>query len=135
MKNDRLIAAAICAFGVLCAAMFLNMPTGVAGSTQAPNDDWEVVTTHGGDCNCDSLRARVDRLEEIVAEWESGARESKPQPQPEPWQEAEVVQVGTAQQPNLQTTVVCTGGTCRQQQQPQPQQARNTGPLRRIFRR
>lgn len=133
MKNDRLIAAAICAFGVLCAAMFLNMPTGVAGSTQSLTDNWEVVTTRSGDCNCDALRARVDRLEEIVADWERGARESKPQP--EPWQQAEVVQIQTAPQPYSQTTVVCTGGTCRQQQQPQPQHARNTGPLRRIFRR
>ena len=130
MKNPRLFAALICAAAVLFAAQLAGTPSGVAGSAQQ-TDDWEVVTTNGGDCNCESLRARVDRLEETVAQWRGGAREFTPQP--EPWQEANVIQLTNQPQPYTQTNVVCTGGTCRTQQQ--PQQARNTGPLRRIFRR
>jgi hypothetical protein len=132
MKNQRIFAALICATAVLFAAILAGTPMGVAEHV-GPGDDlnWEVVANNGGDCSCDSLRARVDRLEETVAQWSGGARESKPQP--EPWQESTVIQLDNDSQPYTQTTVVCTGGTCRQQ--PQPQQARTTGPLRRIFRR
>ena len=132
MKNQRIFAAIICATAVLFAAILAGTPMGVAEHV-GPSDDlnWEVVTANGSDCNCESLRARVERLEETVAQWRRGARESTPQP--EPWQEATVIQLTTEPQPYTQTTVVCTGGTCRTQQQ--PQQARNTGPLRRIFRR
>jgi hypothetical protein len=133
MKNQRIgnvFAAIICAAAVFFAAILAGTPMGVAEHVGLSDDlNWEVVATNGGDCSYDSLRARVERLEEIVADWKRGARESKPQP--EPWQESTVIQLTNEPQPYTQTTVVCTGGTCRQQ----PQQARTTGPLRRIFRR
>ena len=150
--NSRFFSIAICAAVVLLAAIIAGTPTGVAGSNQQGQDYWERETAAGMDSPSDNpvaaLRARITRLESRVSTLES---QSDKQPEPvrssvpasEPWQTATVVEMAPVYssdpqpvgQYRMATTItesnqtVCTGGVCR------PQNASNTGPLRRLFRR
>lgn len=146
MKNGQWIVAGIMGLAVVLAAMIAGTPTGVADNPQPPQ--WEVATagldrrdTSASDSGS-SIFARVDRLEQRVANLERSGLDTPPPtastptpaavpPTPivstEGWQEYTVVDVpavvysqpvGQYKQTTTITTQQCTGGSCRTQATP-----------------
>lgn len=154
MKNGQWIVAGIMGLAVVLAAMIAGTPTGVADNPQPPQ--WEVATAGldrqeaSPSDSGTSIFARVDRLEQRVANLERSGLDTPAPPKapaavpPSPivstegWQEYTVVDVpavvysqpvvqsGQYKQTTTITTQQCTGGVCR----PQATPVRN-----RLFRR